>query len=50
MEENASHEGELQQEQTMKEMNTPVVTARQMGKEKYCNVIRNNEIVISIIF
>jgi hypothetical protein len=50
MEEHVAHEGELQEEQTTQAMNTPVVTARQTGKEKYCNVIRNNEIVLSIIF
>jgi hypothetical protein len=46
MEEHISHEGELQEEQTMQEMNTPVVMTRQIGKEQYFNVIQNNEIVL----
>jgi len=50
VEEHVAHEGRLQEEQTTQEINTPVVMARQIGKEKYCNVNRNNEIVISIIF
>jgi hypothetical protein len=32
MEENVAHEGELQEEQMMQGINTPVVTARQIGK------------------
>jgi hypothetical protein len=31
-------------------ISTCIIMARQIGKEQYCNVIRNNEIVISIIF
>jgi hypothetical protein len=46
MEEHVAHDGELQEEQTTQTMNTPIVTARQTGKEKYFNVIRNNEIVL----
>jgi len=50
MEEHVAHEGELQEEQMMQAMDTLVVMARQIGKEKYCDVIRNNETVLSIIF
>ena len=32
------------------EINTPIVPATESGKEKYCNVNQNNELVISIIF
>lgn len=45
-----AHEVELQEEETNQEINTPPVTTRQIGKEQYCNVNRNNEIIISIIF
>ena len=31
-------------------MNAPTVPATKTGKEKYCNVNQNNELVISIIF
>ena len=32
------------------EINAPTVLATKTGKEKYCNVNQNNELVISIIF
>ena len=32
------------------EINTPTIPATELGKEKYCNVNQNNELVISIIF
>ena len=42
MEEHVAHEGDLQEEKTMQEINTPIFMARQIGKEEYCNVIQNN--------
>jgi hypothetical protein len=33
-----------------KEINAPTVPSIEIGKEKYCNVNQNNELVISIIF
>jgi hypothetical protein len=50
MEEHVAQEGELREEPSGQEINAPTVTATQTGKEKYCNVNQNNEIVISIIF
>jgi hypothetical protein len=32
------------------EINAPTVPATETGKEQYCNVNQNNELVISIIF
>ena len=32
------------------EINAPTVPSTETGKEKYCNVNQNNELVISIIF
>ena len=32
------------------EINAPIVPATEIGKEKYCNVNQNNELVISFIF
>jgi hypothetical protein len=50
MEEHVAQEGELREEPSGKEINTPTVTSTQTGKEQYCNVNQNNELVISIIF
>jgi hypothetical protein len=33
-----------------KEINVPIVPATETGKDQYCNVNQNNELVISIIF
>jgi hypothetical protein len=32
------------------EINAPTIPATKIGKEQYCNVNQNNELVISIIF
>ena len=45
-----AHEVKLQEEETTQAINTPHVMTRHTGKEQYCNVNRNNELVISIIF
>ena len=50
MEEHVAQEGELREEPSGQEINTLTITSTQIGKEKYCNVNQNNEIVISIIF
>ena len=46
MEEHVAHEDELEEEQITKAIGTSTCTDRQIGKERYCNVYRNNEIVI----
>jgi len=48
MEEHVAHEDELEEEQTTEAVGTPTFTDRQTGKKRYCNVYRNNEIVIWI--
>jgi hypothetical protein len=50
MEEHVAQEGELREEPSGQEINAPTITTTQTGKEQYCNVNQNNEIVISIIF
>ena len=50
MEEHVAHEDELEEEQTTKVVGTPTFIDRQIGKKWYCNVYRNNEIVIWINF
>ena len=45
-----AHEVELQKEETIQSINTTPVMTRQKYKEQYCNVNRNNELVISILF
>ena len=46
MEGHVAHEDELEEEQTTEAVGTPTFTDRQTGKKRYCNVYRNNEIVI----
>ena len=46
MEEYVAHEDELEEEETTEAVGTPTFTDRQTGKKQYCNVYRNNEIVI----
>ena len=46
MEEHVAHEDELEEEQMTEAVGTPTFTDRQTGKKEYCNVYRNNEIVI----
>ena len=51
IEDHEAQEGELQEELASREtINTPTVTATQIGKEKYCNFNQNDELLISIIF
>jgi hypothetical protein len=40
----------MREQPSGKEINAPTVPATETGKEKYCNVNQNNELVISIIF
>jgi hypothetical protein len=40
----------MREQPSGQEINTPTVPATETGKEKYCNVNKNNELVISIIF
>ena len=46
MEENVAQKDELEEEQMTEAVGTPTFTDRQTGKKRYCNVYRNNEIVI----
>ena len=50
MEEHVAHEDELEEEQTTEAVGTPTFTDRQTCKKRYCNVYRNNEIMIWINF
>ena len=45
-----AHRVEIEEEENTPAINTPPVMNRPTGKEQYCNVNRNNELVISIIF
>ena len=45
-----AHGVETEEEENTIAMNTPPFTNRPTGKDKYCNVNRNNEILISIVF
>ena len=40
----------MQEQPSGQEINTPTIPATETGKEQYCNVNQNNELVISIIF
>ena len=40
----------MREQPSGQEINAPTVPATEIGKEKYCNVNQNNELVISIIF
>jgi hypothetical protein len=50
MEERVTQEGEMREKPSGQEINAPNVPATKTGKEQYCNVNQNNELVISIIF
>ena len=50
MEEHVAHEDEREEEQTTEAVETPTFIDRQTSKKQYCNVYRNNEIVIWINF
>jgi hypothetical protein len=40
----------MREQPSGQEIKTPIVPAIEIGKEQYCNVNQNNELVISIIF
>ena len=40
----------MREQPSGQEINAPTVPAIESGKEQYCNVNQNNELVISIIF
>ena len=46
MEQHVAHKDELEEEQRTELVGTLTFTDRQTGKKRYCNVYRNNEIVI----
>jgi hypothetical protein len=50
IEEHVAQEGEMREQPSGQEINVPTIPATETGKERYCNVNQNNELVISIIF